>query len=93
MSDNESRTEPNVTPANVAISWVGWHTPELVGVLVPGALAATVSPWFAVPAGLVALGWLAHELRTVQRHHAIRASAPRPAAETGEPDNAEEASA
>jgi hypothetical protein len=73
MPDNESRTDARRTPADAVISWLGWHTPEPAGVLVPSVPAATVSPWFSIAAGLVTPGWLTHDLRTAQRHHAIRA--------------------
>jgi hypothetical protein len=86
MPDKESRHNPRPAPADTVISWVGWHTPELAGVLVPGVLAATVSPWFSIAAGLVAGGWLTHELRTVRRHHAIRASDPHPVADSDDRD-------
>jgi hypothetical protein len=86
MPDKESRTDARCGPADAVISWVGWHTPELSGVLVPSVLAATVTPWFSIAAGLVAIGWLTHELRTVQLHRAIGASAPRPVAEYDDPD-------
>jgi hypothetical protein len=45
MADNRSQT-------STVITWVAWHVPELVGVLVPTALAVTLSRWFAVPAVL-----------------------------------------
>ena len=87
MPDKDSRTDASQAPADAVISWVGWHTPELAGVLMPSVLAATVSPWFSIAAGLVAVGWLTHELRIVQRHHAIRASASHPSAESDDPDD------
>jgi hypothetical protein len=86
MPDKESQPNTRRTTADTVISWIGWHTPELAGVLVPSALAATVTPWFSIAAGLVAVGWFTHELRTIQRHHAIRANAPHPVAESDDPD-------
>jgi hypothetical protein len=92
MSDNESLTDPGRAHADAVISWIGWHTPELVGVLVPSVVAATVSPWFSGAAGLVALGWITHELRLAQRHRAVRASVSCPVerpSDTNAPDTGE----
>ena len=86
MPGKESRPSKRSTTADTVVSWVCWHTPELAGVLVPSVLAATISPWFSIAAGLVAGGWLTHEVHTAQRHHAIRTSAPRPVAESDDPD-------
>lgn len=74
---DESGIDPSPTPTNAAISWVGWHTAELAGVLVPVALAATVSPWFAVPAALVAACWTAHEIRVSGQQQQLRAAVER----------------
>lgn len=92
MPDNESLTDAGHAPAEAVISWIGWHTPELVGVLVPSVLAATVSPWFSGAAGLVALGWIIHELRLAPRHRAVRASVSCPVerpSDTNAPDAGE----
>jgi hypothetical protein len=67
MSNNDSRGD--------MIAWVGWHVPELAGVLVPTALAATVSPWFVIPAVLVAAGWTAHEIRVDRQQRGLRPTA------------------
>lgn len=47
-----------------AVSWVGWHLGELAGIGAPLVLAVTVSPWWAALSGVVAAGWIAHEVHT-----------------------------
>ncbi|HEX3781462.1 MAG TPA: hypothetical protein VHX38_17520 [Pseudonocardiaceae bacterium] len=86
---DDARTDPSLTPINAVISWVGWHTAELAGVLVPVALAATVSPWFAVPAALVAAGWIAHEIRVSGQQQLLRAAVERHALSAGPTEETE----
>lgn len=47
--------------------WIGGRFGELVGVTVPGILAVTVSPWWVIVSGVVALVWTAHEYRVRHR--------------------------
>ena len=53
------------------MSWIGWHIGELVGVVVPGIIALTVTRWAAVVSAVVAAGWAAHEVRTARQRRAI----------------------
>lgn len=66
------------------VSWIGWHLVELAGVGVPAVLAVTAHPVWAVPAGLVAVGWVVHEVRRTRRG-ARTASAPGADQRRGEP--------
>jgi hypothetical protein len=68
------------------VSWVGWHLGELAGVGVPTVLAATVHPWWTVPAVVVALGWVAHEVRLSRRVKALRTGAAAHSAPAGQVD-------
>lgn len=52
---------------DAVVSWIGWHLGELTGVGVPVVLAVTAHPLWVVPAGLVAAGWIAHEVRLARR--------------------------
>lgn len=52
--------------------WIGWHLPELAGVAIPLALAATTTPWLAVLALPVASWWTHHELRLYRQRRAAR---------------------
>lgn len=66
MPPMPTRPDPVRDPSR-AVQWIGYHLGELAGVAVPAALAVTVSVWFALVAVLVAVGWIAHEVR-VHRH-------------------------
>lgn len=57
------RPDPSTTRTTRVVTWIGWHLAELVGVAVPLVLALVVWVWFAVPAGVVAVAWAAHEYR------------------------------
>jgi len=65
------------------MSWIGWHIGELAGVIVPGIVALTVTPWAAVVSTVVAASWAIHEVRFARRQHAIRTSRIRPALAAG----------
>lgn len=56
-----------------AVSWIGWHIGELVGVIVPGAVALWVTPWAAVVSGGVGVGWAVHEIRLARQHGEVTA--------------------
>jgi hypothetical protein len=49
--------------SNSVVSWIGWHVGELAGVIVPGVVALTVTPWAAVLSVVVAVSWTVHEVR------------------------------
>lgn len=55
-------------------SWLGWHIGELAGVIVPGVVALTVTPWAAVVSVVVGASWAAHEARLARRQRAARTS-------------------
>lgn len=55
------------TRSDRVVVWIGWHLGELVGVGVPAVLAVAVHPLWAVPAGLVAAGWIANEIRVARQ--------------------------
>lgn len=61
------------TRVDDAVSWVGWHLPELAGVLAPAAFALVVTPWAWLVSGLVTAGWTAYEVRQAREQAAIRA--------------------
>lgn len=70
--------------ADRVVSWIGWHLVELTGVGVPAVLAVTTHPVWAVPAGLVAAGWVVHEVRRTRRGPRT-VSAPSAVQRRGEP--------
>jgi hypothetical protein len=72
-----------VDPSPV-VQWIGWHLAELVGVLVPGVLAVTLSLWWVVLSVVIAAGWLTHEVGLHRRRRALAAARPRQAM-TGPP--------
>lgn len=100
MSKNNSAAErrrlrvPAASPhADSVVSWIGWHTGELAGVIVPGLVALTVTPWAAVVSAVVAAIWAVHEVRFARRQRAIRTSHTRHAlaaskSEEDKPDSA-----
>jgi hypothetical protein len=57
-----------------AVQWIGYHLGELAGVVVPAALAVTVSWWFALLAVLITAGWITHELRLHRHRRALTAA-------------------
>jgi hypothetical protein len=63
-----------VRDPNRAVHWIGYHLGELAGVVVPAALAVTVSWWFALLAVLVTAGWITHELRLHRHRQALTAA-------------------
>ncbi|HYQ66163.1 hypothetical protein [Actinophytocola sp.] len=67
------------TRTDRVISWVGWHLPELGGVLVPAGFAVAVSPWFGLLSGLVGVGWLVHAVRDAQQQAAVKTGPALPA--------------
>lgn len=48
--------------------WLAWHAVELAGVGVPGVLAVTASPWWAIPAGMAGVCWAGHEVHLARTH-------------------------
>jgi hypothetical protein len=60
--------------ARVVAVWTAWHVGELVVTTGLAALAMTVTWWWAIPTGLVALAWLVNEWR-VWRRQRVRQSA------------------
>lgn len=68
-----------------AVSWAGWHMPELAGVLVPAGFAV-LTPWALLVAGLVAAGWAVFEVRLGREQAAIKAGRDLPVAEVAPTD-------
>jgi hypothetical protein len=56
------------------VSWIGWHCPELAGVLAPAVLAVTWTPWLWLLTGAVAAVWIAHEVWTAREQAAMKAA-------------------
>lgn len=63
----------NRKPLDTVVSWIGWHIGELAGVIVPGVVALSVTPWAAVVSGIVGAGWAAHEIRLARQDAEIKA--------------------
>lgn len=53
--------------ASRVVSWIGWHLGELLGVLVPAALAVWVTPWAAVVSVAAGAAWAVHEIHSARR--------------------------
>lgn len=62
--------------SKTVVSWIGWHIGELAGVIVPGVVALTVTPWAAVVSAVMAVSWAVHEVRLARQQAAIRTSRP-----------------
>ncbi|MEU3274514.1 hypothetical protein ABZ639_27030 [Saccharomonospora sp. NPDC006951] len=60
------------TRVDGAVSWIGWHVPELGAVTVPLGLAPVVSPWCALVSVVAGALWGAHDVRLARRNRAIR---------------------
>lgn len=71
MSTSGRARSSGAEPEGVA-SWLGWHIGELAGVIVPGVVALTVTPWAAVVSVVVGASWAAHEVRLARRQRAAR---------------------
>lgn len=71
------------------VSWIGWHVGELAGVIVPGAVALSVTPWAAVVSGVVGAGWAVHEIRLARQQAEIRAGRDVPALEAAKSEEDE----
>ncbi|SNR87411.1 hypothetical protein SAMN06265360_12633 [Haloechinothrix alba] len=62
-----------------AVTWLGWHVPELAVLAVPTALAVLVSPWWVVVSVLGVALWVARSARLRARARPTTATT-----ETGE---------
>lgn len=67
------------TRTDRVISWIGWHSPELTGVLTPAVLAITVTPWLWLLTAGVAAAWIVHEVLTSKAQAAVTAGRELPA--------------
>lgn len=67
MAETPTRTDG-------VVSWIGWHLGELAGVIVPGVVALTVTPWAAVVSVLAGVSWAVHEVRSARRQRALSTS-------------------
>ncbi len=59
-------------------SWLGWHSPELLGVTVP-VLATGVTPWAWLVSGVVGAGWTVRAVKTARDNAEVRAGRDLPA--------------
>jgi hypothetical protein len=62
-------------------SWLGWHIGELVGVIAPGVVALTVTPWAVIMSGAVGASWAVHEMRLAREQAESKAERGVPALE------------
>lgn len=65
-------THPTRTTS--AVSWIGWHITEIGSITLPALLGCLAWEGFYVVSALVAVGWVANELRG-RREHAKRRAA------------------
>ncbi|MFL6127235.1 hypothetical protein [Actinophytocola sp.] len=85
MSKNLRRS--NALPrTDSLVSWIGWHIGEVAGVMLPGLVALTVTPWAAAVSAVVAVIWAVHEVRLGRRQRAIRASRTTRALDASKPE-------
>ena len=70
-------------------SWLGWHTPELLGVTVP-VLATGMTPWAWLVSGVVGAGWTLRAAKTARDQAAIKAGRDLPALKSGEDMSSED---
>lgn len=74
-NDADGRRCPRVpgasTRADKVVSWIGWHIGELAGVIVPGVVALSVTPWAAAVSVVAGAGWAMHEVRLARQQRAI----------------------
>lgn len=71
--------DPTSCPASAGQlgAWLTWHWFEIASVVLPLALAVTVSAWFAAVAAVFAASWVTNEVRVRQRNRAIQPGSPR----------------
>ncbi len=67
-------------------SWLGWHTPELLGVTVP-VLATGMTPWAWLVSGVVGAGWTVRAVKTARENAAIKAGRDVPAITTNDTED------
>lgn len=70
---NNSNRGALATRVDRVVSWIGWHIGELAGVIVPGVVALSVTPWAAAVSGVVGACWAVHEVRLARQQAGITA--------------------